>query len=87
MALGSHHVTLLNTRDEKTTERGLAIYQSTAEGMDFFCRALWNTHFTGKEVEGQGPVENSQQLSWEHRTKALEVPWPVPRASKGLCWD
>lgn len=40
------------------------MYQSTAERIDFFCPALWNTHFLGKEVEGQRPVEKSQLLSW-----------------------
>lgn len=57
-------VTVPIPRDSETTERGLAMYQSIAEGIDFFCRALWKTHFSGKEVEGQWPVENSQLLSW-----------------------
>lgn len=36
VALG---VTLPIPRDAETTERGLAMYQSTAEGIDFFCHA------------------------------------------------
>lgn len=73
MALKSHLITLVNPRDAETTERGLAMYQSTAEGLDF-CRALWTTHFSGKEVEGQWPVENSQQLSWGTEPKLWRHP-------------
>lgn len=78
MALGSHPATLSIPRDSETTEMRVGHVPEHCRG-DFFCRALWNTHFSGKEVEVKWPMENSQQLSWGTEPQ----PWRDP----GLCLE